>query len=99
MRLKEKAPGETKDAAAQPSQAACPAPARSLACSREEAAMLLQISKRTVSALIAQGSLRVKRIGRRVLIPRRELEKFMRGGDVAIRPAKGKRESKTEHAA
>jgi excisionase family DNA binding protein len=43
---------------------------------KSEAAPFLGISVRTLDALIARGEIEVKRIGRRVLIPRAELERF-----------------------
>lgn len=42
-----------------------------------EVALILTIGKRTVHALVASRELRVKRIGRRVLILRSDLEKFI----------------------
>jgi excisionase family DNA binding protein len=46
--------------------------------SKREAARLLSLSVRTVDNLIAQNRLLVRRVGRRVLIPRRGLEEFAR---------------------
>jgi excisionase family DNA binding protein len=43
---------------------------------RSEFASLTSLSLRTVSYLIADGTIRVKRIGTRVLIPRAELLRF-----------------------
>lgn len=46
--------------------------------SRRDAGRLLNLCLRTVSLLIARGELRVKRVGKRVLILREDLEKFAR---------------------
>ncbi len=46
--------------------------------SRSEVAKLLNLGLRTVDALVSQGRLRVKKIGRRVLVPRAEVERFAR---------------------
>jgi excisionase family DNA binding protein len=46
--------------------------------SKRESARLLSVSVRTVDNLIAQKRLLVRRVGRRVLIPRRALEEFAR---------------------
>jgi excisionase family DNA binding protein len=43
---------------------------------KSDAAELLGVSLRTVDYLISRGELAAKRIGRRVLIPRAELERF-----------------------
>lgn len=43
---------------------------------RSEFASLIGLSLRTVSTLIADGTIRVKRVGSRVLIPRAELLRF-----------------------
>ena len=45
---------------------------------RREAAEALRISLRTLDTLLAQGKLRGRRIGRRVLVPQSELEKLLR---------------------
>lgn len=45
---------------------------------RKEAASLLSISLRTLDSLLARGELKTRRIGRRRLIPRQELEQFAR---------------------
>lgn len=49
-----------------------------LLVSRREAAVLLGLSVRTLDNLVLRGELRVRRIGRRVLVERRELERFAR---------------------
>jgi len=46
---------------------------------QKESAVALGVSLRTVQHLIESGSLPVRRIGRRCLIHRRELEKFALG--------------------
>jgi excisionase family DNA binding protein len=46
--------------------------------SMKEAAASLSISLSTIEQLIAQGDLAVRRIGKRVLVPRTELEKLAR---------------------
>ena len=50
----------------------------SLALSRREAADALCISLRTLDYLLAQGKLHGRRIGRRIVIPRVELERLLR---------------------
>ena len=52
-----------------------PIPAK-LLFDRGEFASLTGLSLRTVSHLIADGTIRVKRVGSRVLIPRAELLRF-----------------------
>ena len=49
-----------------------------LAFSRRETAEALRVSLRTVDYLLLQGKLRGRRIGRRVVIPRTEVEKLLR---------------------
>jgi excisionase family DNA binding protein len=49
-----------------------------LAVSRFEAARVLSISLRTLDSLIARGELRGRRIGRRVLFPLEELQRFLK---------------------
>ena len=46
---------------------------------RKEAAAALGICLRMLDYMIAHGELAVRRVGRRVLIERRELERFARG--------------------
>jgi len=55
-----------------------PADAR-LLVGRQEAAELLSISQRALDYLVANKQLQVRRIGTRVLIPRSELHRFVRG--------------------
>ncbi len=54
-----------------------------LAFSRREAADALRVSLRTLDYLLAQGKLRGRRIGRRVVIPRTEILKLL-GQDTPI---------------
>jgi excisionase family DNA binding protein len=54
-----------------------PAPFK-LLFSEKDSALALGISKRSVQKLIAAGLLKPRRIGRRVLIHRRDLEEFAR---------------------
>ena len=50
-----------------------------LAMSKSEAARMLGVSVRTVDRLIALKHLPVRRLGRRVLIPRNGLQNLLRG--------------------
>jgi len=59
----------------QPDSITLPIPAK-LLFDRTEFAALTGLSLRTVAELIADGTLRVKRVGRRTLIPRAELLHF-----------------------
>jgi excisionase family DNA binding protein len=52
--------------------------ASKLQFSREEAAQMLSISERTLDRLIAEKELLVRRIGRRVLVPKDALMSFIR---------------------
>lgn len=54
---------------------------------RHEAAAALGVSLRTLDYLIGRGELPARRVGRRVLIPRSELEKFARGGNTKTKVA------------
>jgi excisionase family DNA binding protein len=49
-----------------------------LAVNRFEAARLLSISLRTLDSLLARGELRARRVGRRVVFPVEELQRFLR---------------------
>lgn len=49
-----------------------------IALSKQEAAKMLSVSPRTIDRLIALKELQVRRLGRRVLIPRISLENFLR---------------------
>lgn len=51
-----------------------------LALDRRESAEMLSISLRTLDSLLARKELRFRRVGRRVLIAREELERFLRRG-------------------
>lgn len=50
-----------------------------LAMSKLEAARMLGVSVRTVDRLIALKELPIRRLGRRVVIPRNGLQNFLRG--------------------
>lgn len=50
-----------------------------IALSKQEAAQMLGVSLRTVDRLIALKELQVRRLGRRVLIPRTSLVNLIRG--------------------
>ncbi|HLZ08827.1 MAG TPA: helix-turn-helix domain-containing protein [Chloroflexota bacterium] len=52
--------------------------------SRKDAAAMLSISVRTLHSLISSGRIRAKRVGSRKLIPKAELEKFVKAGDVDV---------------
>jgi len=52
--------------------------AEKLLLSREEAATLLSISRRSLDYLIANKAISVRRIGARVLIPVKDLQRFAR---------------------
>jgi excisionase family DNA binding protein len=55
-----------------------------LAFNRREAADALRVSLRMLDYLLAQGELRGKRIGRRVVIPKAEVEKLLsQNGSIA----------------
>jgi len=49
-----------------------------LLCSKKETADALGVSLRTVDNLIGRKELAVRRVGRRVLIPAKEVERFTR---------------------
>ncbi len=48
-----------------------------MAYTRQEAADALRVSLRTLDNLLAQGRVRARRIGRRVVIPRAEIAKLL----------------------
>ncbi len=50
-----------------------------LVVTREEAAEALRLSLRTVDKLLTAGQISARRVGRRVLILRSEIERFARG--------------------
>ncbi len=60
--------------------------------SKRDAARQLSVSARTLDNLIAGRELPVRRIGRRVLIPRRALERFARGDHKTQRKRPGGQE-------
>jgi excisionase family DNA binding protein len=61
-------------------------PVPRLALRPQEAAEALGVSRDTFDALVADGRVRVVRIGRRVVVPVRELERFLeREAAVALR--------------
>jgi len=49
-----------------------------IAVNKQKAAQMLGVSLRTIERLIALKELQVRRLGRRVLIPRTSLENFLR---------------------
>lgn len=49
-----------------------------LAVSRFEAAKMLSVSLRTLDALLAKGELRGRRVGRRIVFPIAELDRFLK---------------------
>lgn len=53
---------------------------------RKEAAKMLSLSVRTIQRLIVRGDLKARRMGSRVLVPRRELERLASRDVVRIRP-------------
>ena len=60
----------------------------SILMSKKSAAQALGISLRTLEYLIDRGDLKARRIGRRVLIERRELERFARHDHKVTKSAK-----------
>ena len=50
---------------------------------KREACVLLGISLRKLDYLIAEGRIRARRVGRRTLLERRELERFASGGQAS----------------
>lgn len=59
--------------------------------SKKESAQTLSLSQRTIDALIARRELKVKRVGKRVLITGKSLQKFV--GDSTPNPPTGKEET------
>lgn len=58
--------------------------------SRTDTAKLLGISIRTLTSLVRGKKIRGKRIGRKLMFSRVELDRFVKGGDVAVvDPARG----------
>jgi excisionase family DNA binding protein len=66
--------------------------ANALAFTRSEAAEALRVSLRTIDNLLASGNLRSRRIGRRILIPRCELERVLAKDAIATSRAVGELE-------
>ncbi len=60
-----------------------------IAFNRREAADALRVSLRTLDYLLAQGKVRSARIGRRVVIPRAEIEELLRQGARSIQDPAG----------
>jgi excisionase family DNA binding protein len=58
-----------------------------LAHSPKEAAALLSMSRRSIDYLLKSGKLRGVQAGRRILIPHRELEKFLTVGTATLKGA------------
>ena len=54
-----------------------PIPEGALAVSTRQAAVLVSLSHRYVKELIATGKIRVRRIGRRVIVPMASIEEFL----------------------
>jgi excisionase family DNA binding protein len=54
---------------------------------RKESAQILSLSVRTLDYLIASKAIAVVRVGRKVLVPRLELEKFARRGEPRLEKA------------
>lgn len=55
---------------------------------RKAAAAVLSISPRMLDYAIAQGRLKVRRIGKRVLVPRTEIERFARRDHPRLSPTR-----------
>jgi excisionase family DNA binding protein len=66
-----------------------------LLISRREAATLLGLSLRTLDYLIARKELCVRKVGRRVLLPRRAVEKFVNASSVV---RKSHNKQRTNHS-
>lgn len=66
-------------------------PSEKLLFSRLEAAEILSFSVSTLDVAVARGMLRVRRMGRRVMFEKREIEKFARTDHSRIWPAGGAR--------
>ena len=64
-------------------------PQERLLLGKSEAARILGLSLRTVDYLIAHSELRVRRVGKRVLISHSELERFANGEEVDASKSKG----------
>jgi excisionase family DNA binding protein len=66
-------------------------PSEKLLFSRLEAAEILSLSVSTLDVAVARGMLRVRRVGKRVMFERHEIEKFSRADHPRIWPAGGAR--------
>jgi excisionase family DNA binding protein len=71
-------------------------PSEKLLFTRAEAAEMLSLSVSTVDVAIARGMLRARRQGKRVLIERREVEKFSRADHPRIWSGDGNRGTRVE---
>ena len=60
-----------------------------LAYSRKEAAAELSVSARTIDYWVAQGHLKARKLGKRVLIPGTELVRILKEGIADPRKARG----------
>lgn len=69
-------------------------PSEKLLFTRLEAAEMLSLSVSTLDTALCRGMLRVRRIGRRVMIEKREIEKFARIDHSAIWKNEGRRGSR-----
>lgn len=56
--------------------------------SRREAAKYIGVSLSTIDVIVSRGMIRVRRLGRRVLIHQTELDRFVREDHAEIWPAK-----------
>jgi excisionase family DNA binding protein len=54
-----------------------------MALNYDETAAALGLSRSTIKILVSSGKLGAVRVGRRVLIPAREIERFLQGGHAA----------------
>jgi excisionase family DNA binding protein len=63
-----------------------------LAVNRFDAARLLSISLRTLDSLLARGELRGRRVGRRIVFPIEELQRFLRKDHPTSEKPAGNRE-------
>lgn len=65
------------------------APAQKALFTKKEAAAMLSTSVSTLDVAIARGMLRARRQGRRVLIHRKEIDRFAKADHLRIWPAAG----------
>ena len=66
-------------------------PSEKLLFSRLEAAEILSFSVSTLDVAVSRGMLRARRMGRRVMFEKREIERFSRADHARIWPAGGPR--------